>query len=133
VLYLDSSAIVKLIVREEESDALRELLQIKAEQVTSVIAAVEVPVAVRRNEEPDEAVERAKSLLEAIDLRPLDDEVVERARTGPATRALDAIHLATALTIGDDLEAIVTYDLRLRDAASARGITVLAPSEVEVV
>ena len=127
LLYLDSSAIVKLVMPEIESRALRHMLRAWPDRVSSVIAAVEVERAARRI--GGSAVRRASSVLSRIDLIGLDDEVVRSAASlGPRElRALDAIHLATAILLGDDLGAFCAYDARLAAAAAKIG-TVLAPA-----
>ena len=128
LLYLDSSALVKLVVAEPESRALRELLTSWPERVTSAIARIEVARAARRVGRG--AVRRAEAVVGRITLVELDDAVLELAASlDPATlRILDAIHLATALTLGDDLGALCAYDARLVEAASAAGIEVLTPA-----
>lgn len=123
---------MKLVVGEPESDALRSWIAERPEQVASVVAAIEVRRAVLRSPAPADAVvsplERADSLLGALGLMALDDKVVAAAGSVlPSTlRTLDAIHLATALTI-PGLEALVTYDDRLGEAARASGIAVVQP------
>jgi predicted nucleic acid-binding protein len=74
-------------------------------------------------------MEGARRQLANIDLVRLDDDLLERATDiEPATvRSLDAIHLATALSIGSDLAAVVTYDARMSAAAQALGLPVIAP------
>jgi predicted nucleic acid-binding protein len=69
------------------------------------------------------------ALIAALAEIPLDLEVRSAAAslTPIALRTLDAIHLASALTLGDDLTAVLAYDKRMQDAARSQGITVLAP------
>lgn len=123
---------MKLVVGEPESDALRSWIAERPEQVSSVVAAIEVRRAVLRSPFPAGAeaspVERADSVLGALGLIALDDRVVAAAGSvRPSTvRTLDAIHVATALTV-PDLEALVTYDDRLGEAARASGIAVVQP------
>jgi predicted nucleic acid-binding protein len=73
----------------------------------------------------------AQAWLEDVALMPIDDEVLDRATTeGPAAlRALDALHLATALTIKDEIGSFFTYDARLAEAALDQGFTVFHPSD----
>lgn len=110
-VYLDASALVKLIARERESEALAEYLGVDAAIATSVIAAVEVPRAARAAERSDRVTELATRLIESCDLVELD--AITRslaARAEPdRLRSLDAIHLASALAIRDVLDAFVTY------------------------
>jgi len=128
VLYLDSSALVKLVVLEPETGALRETLRSWPERVSSVIARIEVSRAARRV--GPAAARRAEAVLAGVGLIELDEEVIERAATlpPPELRTLDAIHVATALSLGDDLGAFCAYDARLAGVADSIGMTTLAPS-----
>jgi hypothetical protein len=128
LLYLDSSALVKLVVPEPESRALREALRSWPERISSVVAEIEVERVGRRL--GGGAIRRARSVLARIALVELDEEVRRRAAAlAPAELGtLDAIHLATALTLGDDLGALCAYDTRLLDAAAATGVDVVAPA-----
>ena len=125
--YLDSSALVKLVVDEDESAALREALTPTALRTSANIARVEVVRAVRHK--GAEAVANARAVLEGIGLIQLDDELLDLAGEldGPL-RSLDAIHLAAALELGDNLEAVVTYDARMAQAAESLGLRVVAPA-----
>ena len=128
LLYLDSSALVKLVVPEPESRGLHESLRSWPERVSSVVAEIEVERVARRI--GGGAIRRARSVLARLALVELDEEVRRRA-TGlrpPKLRTLDAIHLATALSLGDDLEALCAYDPRLADAAAGAGVDVVAPA-----
>jgi len=128
ILYLDSSAIVKLAVPEQETRSLQRLLRSWPETASSVIARIEVTRAARRV--GDEAVRRADAALERIALVELDGDVLDRGASLPPAglRTLDSIHLATALSLGDELGALCAYDARLAEAATAAGIDVLAPA-----
>jgi len=128
VLYLDSSAILKLVVAESETDLVRALLRSWSERVSSVIASIEVERAARRV--GGGAIRRARTVLSAIGLIELDDAVMRAAATlePVGLRTLDAVHLASALSLGRDLGAMCTYDRRLGEAAASRTIEVLAPS-----
>jgi uncharacterized protein len=128
-IYLDSSAIIKLLFEEDESDALREFLVGHPRRVSSVVARLEVLRTIGRVE--DAAVTReANELLDRIHLiRPDDTMLTVAAEVGPATlRTLDAIHLVTALSLRPDLAGVVAYDRVLGDAARAAGLTVFAPA-----
>jgi predicted nucleic acid-binding protein len=130
-LYLDSSALVKLVTREAESSALRSFLRRhRADgRVTSALARVEVVRAVTAGG-PD-AVAQARRQLARVDHINLERDLLEDAATiapGSVLRSLDAIHLASARSIGAALRAVVTYDVRMRDAALAIGLMVEAPS-----
>ena len=127
LVYMDASALVKLVVGEAQTAALRTYLTHRPHRVTSVLARVEVARALGRIGVDQEA--RLEAVLEGLIVVELADDIVARAgRVGPPTlRTLDAIHMATALELGADLIALVTYDGRLADSARALGISVAAP------
>lgn len=126
-VYLDASAIVKLVVEEAETDALERFLPARAPRASASIARVEVVRAVRHK--GSVAVRNARVILDGIDLVQLDDELLDLAgELEPQLRSLDAIHLAAALELGDELEAVVTYDGRMAAAAEALGLPVAAPA-----
>lgn len=128
VVYLDASALVKQVVAEAESAALRTYLTHRPHRATSVLARVEVVRALGRVGVDQQA--RLEAVFKGVVVVGLGEEIVSRAgRVGPpALRTLDAIHLATALELGADLAAFVTYDARLADSARALGIPVAAPA-----
>lgn len=129
MVYLDSSAIVKLVLPEAESAALRLELARNRERCSSALVRVEVLRAVRRANASFETLQRAAAVLERIAMMPLDDRVLSTAAEldPPGLRSLDAIHLATALSLFD-LNALVAYDQRLLAAASAAGLRTMAPA-----
>lgn len=129
-VYLDASALVKLVVEEPESEALRKHLRRSERLVTSVVAEVEVPRAARRTAYGARAVTAARRLLDGCDRVPLTGDVVELARAldPPGLRALDAIHLASALSVRALCEDFVAYDETLAAAARAAGLRVATPS-----
>lgn len=126
MLYLDTSASAKLLQEEAESAALGALLRsTDAPLVTSRIGVVELRRVGRRIGVADRADALAATLMvvevdQIVELRAVDVD--------PDLRALDAIHLATALATGDSLDGFVCYDARLASAAEAAGLTVLAPA-----
>ena len=126
MLYLDSSAIVKLVVPERDSDALVAQIDDQPEVVTSALAWAEVVRAVVRT---GRSASDAERVIERIPMVPIDDAILRSAAELPpvALRALDSIHLATALTLKDDLKALVTYDARLAEAAAGLRMPVLQP------
>ncbi len=126
-VYLDSSALVKLVVREVDSAALRRYLRRQTRRVSCALARVEVVRAVRPH--GPEAVARARAVLQRIDLLQLDDSLLDAAAALDAVvlRSLDAIHLAAARELRGELSAIVTYDARMAKAAAALGLHVAAP------
>ena len=130
--YLDASAIVKLAALEPETDALREHVGRYDSRITSRIATVEVPRALARRGAESVAVglEPIREVLANLQLVELDESIAARAAElgPPSLRSLDAIHLASALAIGEELAALVTYDVRLADAARASGLEVVAPA-----
>lgn len=126
--YLDSSAIVKLVNVEPESETLRQFLAGRSRQMSCSLARVEVVRAARRR--GAKFVARAREVLESLELIRLDDELLDRAaELQPITlRSLDAIHLAAAQTLGAALSEVITYDQRMATAARGLGLQVVAPS-----
>ncbi|MHB8512007.1 MAG: type II toxin-antitoxin system VapC family toxin [Actinomycetota bacterium] len=125
--YLDSSAIVKLVVHEPESPALRQYLRRRRPLVSSALARTEVARALLPL--GPQAVQRGYEVLARIELVRINDRVLTAAGTLlPAdSRSLDAIHLATAEELGSDLARIITYDSRMATAARVLGFTVSSP------
>lgn len=130
MLYLDSSAIVKLVAPEPETTSLVKTLRSDPEAVSSALARVEVLRAVRRAGAGADRMRRAEAVLDRIALVPIDQGILHRAAgLGPASlRTLDAIHLATALFLGSDIAGMITYDARLSEAALGAGVAVVVPS-----
>jgi predicted nucleic acid-binding protein len=126
--YVDSSAIVKLVVSEPESRALRRYLSRRQPLVSSALARTEVARALLPS--GGDAVARGEEVLRRIQLLRVNDRVLRDAgRMEPADlRSLDAIHLASARQIGPSIRQIVTYDDRMAQAARASGWAVAAPS-----
>lgn len=134
LFYADASALVKLIRDEEETDALRAYLE-GADLVSSELVLTELPRAVRRAaaldpELPlDLLLERAGQVVDSVALRPLDSTLLAGAGalSEPALRALDAIHVATAVDL-HPTDAFVTYDERQAAAARLAGLRTVTPS-----
>ena len=128
VVYLDSSAIVKLAVVEPESPALRRYLQRRRPLVTSALARTEVARALLPL--GSAAVRRGLEALSSLELIRVSDRILADAGAIlPAElRSLDAIHLATMKQLGSGLARVVTYDERMSAAVIAMGRSVLAPS-----
>ncbi|MBO0704849.1 MAG: type II toxin-antitoxin system VapC family toxin [Candidatus Dormibacteraeota bacterium] len=126
--YLDTSALVKLIRQEEAwgSDLLAHLAAAGGPLVSSVLARAELLRVAFEN--PDE-VAQAERIVEDLELVAMTTAILDRAgRLSPASlRSLDAIHTATALSLGSDLHALVAYDDRMIQAARAMGLPVLSP------
>lgn len=130
MIYLDTSAALKLLVQEDESDALDAWLGERPDvpRVTSALTRVELVRACRRID-PD-LVPAATGLVSGLDTIPLREWVLEAAAALPdrALRSLDAIHVASALVLGEALEVLVAYDERLLAAAAQAEITTAAPA-----
>lgn len=127
--YIDTSALAKLVVAEPHTEALqRWFAAAERTPVSCDLARTELLRAVRRTD-PNKVV-RAREVLESVTLIDVTTAVFEHAGLLDPTilRTLDAIHLAAALVLGDDLEGFVTYDDRLAHAAQANGIRVVAPT-----
>ncbi len=125
--YLDASALVKLIVEEAESVALNRWYVQAERLVTSRVGVVEtIRASARRPCDPLHR-DRIISDVEVLELDPLI-AAVAATLAPPALRTLDAIHLATALALLPDLDAFVTYDDRLAEAARAIGLPVVRPA-----
>ena len=123
-LYLDSSAITKLVIEERGSAAIRAAVT-DATLVTSRIAVVEVTRAVARVD----AAADCDPVFDVLAFVELDEDLARAAAVAgtPDLRSLDAIHLASAALLGDELDAFVTYDTRQAHAVAIAGITVRSP------
>jgi predicted nucleic acid-binding protein len=125
--YVDSSAIVKLVVAEPESKELRRYLARRQPLVSSALARTEVVRALMPSGE--DAVARGHEVLRRVQLLRVNDRVLtEAGRLKPTElRSLDAIHLASASQFGTSVGQIVTYDERMAEAAKAIGWSVASP------
>lgn len=130
ILYLDSSALVKLVLPEPESEALLRTLGEWPMRASSFVAKVEVPRAIAREDQNSALFEQGERVLAGLALVHLDLEVAQAAaELAPVRlRSLDAIHFASALSLGDDLGAFAAYDTNLIAAAQAVGAPVLSPA-----
>lgn len=134
LFYADASALVKLVFEEAESDGLRSFLT-DADLVSSELILTEVPRAVRRAASRDPALpldllmERSGELVDTVALRPVDRGLLAGAGAlaEPALRALDAIHVASAVDL-HPIDAFVTYDERQAAAARLAGLRTVAPA-----
>ncbi|MDR1635337.1 MAG: type II toxin-antitoxin system VapC family toxin [Bifidobacteriaceae bacterium] len=126
--YYDTSALVKLVVVEPESGALRTHWLSRPRPVSSALARTELMRAL--GDVPGETKAQARALLAALEQVALDDQLLDSAANlGPdVLRTLGAIHLASALSLGDSLAEVVTYDQRMAGAARNLGLAVAAPS-----
>ena len=130
MIAFDSSALTKLVVREPETAPLRAWLAAREEAAWSAssLTRVEVVRAVARSQAT--AVPTARRLLAGMDLVPITRDLLETAADlrPPSLRSLDALHLATALSLGSALDSLVVYDERLAQAATDAGVPVVAPA-----
>ena len=128
VAYLDSSALVKLVVDEDESGSLRVALTAWPRRASSRLSLAEVFRAVRRHDRSLEHV--AAGVLMRTTLLKLSDRVLMTAARldPPPLRTLDAIHVATAFRLGPSLSAFVSYDERQLEAAASMGLQVVTPA-----
>ena len=126
--YIDSSALLKLVVREPETSALEADLANRDGLVASRLAVLECRRAARRASHA-RLLQRVDEVLDAIYLLDLTPAILDDAATAgsPLLRSLYAIHLVTALSVGDDALEVITYDACLADAARASGLTVVQP------
>ena len=133
MIYLDTSALVKLIRSETESDELGDWLDDHTEipWITSSLTEVELPRAIRSA--APEGLPAVPSVLARLDRFEIDSVIraTAAAYTQPSLRSLDAIHVATAQVAASaaPLTALITYDTRLGETAKALGMTVVAPGE----
>lgn len=127
--YVDASALVKLFKPERETSALIIALRGWEMHLSSVVVAVEASCTAHRLG-TSAARERAELATAGLTLIPLSDGILERARSRfePPLRALDAIHLASAIELAEEVEAFFAYDSDLASAASAAGLEVRSPS-----
>ncbi len=126
--YVDTSAFVKLPLEEIGHEPLRRALDSWDGVASSALLSVEAVRASARY--GAKYADRARASLDRTSLIPIDDSVLQLAADlePAALRTLDAIHLATALSLGPALGAMFVYDKRLRDAAEAAGLAVEAPA-----
>ena len=126
--YLDSSALLKLAVREGETSALQAYLARCEGVVASRLAAVECRRAARRAS-PPRVLQAVEQGVEAVYLLEITPAILDRAASidPRLLRTLDAIHLATAVSVGDSGLELVAYDARLAEAARLAGLTVVQP------
>lgn len=132
MIYLDSSALLKLVFLEPETTELRQWVLDRAGSTltSSELAKVEVQRGCRRVDIG--LLPAARQLLSSINLIPLSGDVIDQAGAlgDPILRSLDALHLASALTVASELTAFVAYDRRLVAAAAAASLQTVAPGAV---
>lgn len=133
MIYVDTSAAIKLLIEEDESAELERWLRAQQDDslVTSDLTRIElVRSVIRRN---PLAVPQAVNLLAGFDLLRIDDRVLIAAQSlaDSPLRTLDAIHLASALRIRASLTTMLAYDKRLLAAARAHGLPTDSPGGTE--
>lgn len=129
IVYLDSSAIIKLVFDEVESPRLHEFLADYPLRASTTLARIEVVRTAGRVRDPL-VVRGARGLMRGLRLIRPDESLLAAAEDiSPATlRTFDAIHLVTALSLRPAIAGMVVYDRVLSDAAEAAGLTVFAPA-----
>jgi predicted nucleic acid-binding protein len=133
IFYLDASALVKAVLEEKESMALRDYLR-RGDLVSCELVLTEVPRALQRAASENEALSlrsllrQTGELIDAMALQSLDSGLLVGAGAldEPSLRSLDAIHLVAAVTLYP-IDAFVTYDKRQAAAARLAGLRTLAP------
>jgi uncharacterized protein len=129
VIYFDTSALAKLVIKEPESRALAAWLEehVSLRKASSMLARVELPRAVRQG--GDIAYLRAQMILGDLMQMPMTPQLLDAAGSLPGSlRSLDAINLATAMQLRAELHTLVAYDQRLLDAARQIGLKTASPS-----
>jgi predicted nucleic acid-binding protein len=128
-IYMDTSALVKLVVAEDESQALQSFLSERSEDTlfSAALARTELIRAVALN--GPQAIADARNLLSALDTVVLSRQLLDEAGTLQPLRlrSLDAIHLVAAQRAGDTLRTVVTYDVRMLSAAADLGMATASP------
>ncbi|CAO5163339.1 Ribonuclease VapC35 [Frankia sp. AiPs1] len=128
MIYLDSSALVKLVHPEPETRALRSWLAVRpGVSVSSALATLEVTRALRRSDPG--ALPRVPDVLARVTLVPIEEPILVSAAalTDPLLRSLDALHLATALRLDAPSLVFISYDKRLSAAAAQERLNVAVP------
>jgi uncharacterized protein len=128
LIYIDTSALLRMVFPDDTTPALESFINGDADLISSVLVRVDARRGTARR--APQRLPRVDLLLDRVNVIGIDDAVIESAGRlpDPLLRSLDAIHLATALLIRDDIDAVLTYDNRLADAAAAHGLVVLSPT-----
>jgi predicted nucleic acid-binding protein len=128
LIYLDTSALLKLIKPEDHSEALSKYVEGRTDFVSSTLLAVEARRSALRR--APRTLPRVDVFLTGVDMIGISATVVKTASRlpDPLLRSLDAIHLATALLLGSDVDVVLSYDDRLLAAAAAHGLPTAAPA-----
>lgn len=127
--YFDSSALLKLLFEEPESGQLEQWVseQSGVPAVSSELVKIEVTRATRRLD--PQVLPAARRLVAQLDLVPMTSDLIESAGDvgSDLLRSLDAVHLASALSLGSALTAFVAYDARLTTAAQDADLPIAQP------
>jgi hypothetical protein len=129
LIYIDTSALLRVVFPDDTTPAVQALLDDPAIRlISSTLLRVEARRGTVRR--APRRLPRVDVLLRSVEAVGIDDAVIEAASRlpDPMLRSLDALHLATALLIREDVEALLTYDDRLADAARAHGLAVASPA-----
>lgn len=128
MIYVDTSAALKLVWSERESAAVTALLDSRTDLLSSALLAVEARRSAIRNDL--RVLPRVDLMLSQFTLLAMSDAIVESASRlpDPLLRSLDAIHLATALLVREDIDALLSYDDRLLALAAAHGLPAASPA-----
>jgi hypothetical protein len=129
-VYLETSALVKLVALEAESEVLRKFLSKHSVVVTSAIARVELPRALHAVEAPNALYARAERVLDRVTQIVLDTAVLQGAAELEPWNLTPAqsLHLASAQLLGDELACFITYDEALVHAAGKLSMEVASPA-----
>jgi uncharacterized protein len=127
VFYLDTSAFMKLVVSEPESAAMRAWSTSSGPCWSSQLLRTEAMRAAGRLGIDTHAVTEALDAVSLVMPGPATFLTAGRLEP-PELRTLDALHLAAALELGDDLDGLVTYDTRMIHGATAAGLLTVTPS-----
>jgi uncharacterized protein len=128
LIYIDTSALLRLVFPDDSTPALEGFLRSDPGLVSSTLLTIEARRGTSRH--APRRLPRVDVLLDQVETIGVTQSVVESASRlpDPMLRSLDAIHLATALLIREDLDALLTYDDRMADAARSHGLEVAAPA-----
>lgn len=128
MIYIDTSALLRVIFPDDTTPALQRYLGRDPALVSSALLRVEARRGTVRR--APLRLPQVDVVLSEVEVVGIGDAVVESAGrlSDPNLRSLDAIHLATALLINEDVDALLTYDIRLADAARAHGLEVVSPA-----
>ncbi|MGL5909339.1 MAG: type II toxin-antitoxin system VapC family toxin [Phycicoccus sp.] len=128
MIYIDTSALLRVIFPDDTTPALQHYLDRDPALVSSALLQVEARRGTLRR--APLRLPQVDVVLSEVEVVEIGDAVIESAGrlADPRLRSLDAIHLATALLVGEDVDALLTYDDRLAEAAREHGLEVVSPT-----